>query len=43
MDSVINSESPESVKRPIEQDPAQILALVDLIFFFADEKPALPS
>lgn len=36
---------PEEVKRAkrIEDDPEAILRLVDLIFFYVDEKPAILS
>lgn len=42
----INSETLQSVKsdvKRIEDDPEAILRLVDLIFFYIDEKPAIYS
>ena len=38
----INSETPETVK-PLEDDPARILALVDLIFLCVDAQKTVPS
>lgn len=45
---VINSEIPESVnpdavRKKFEDDPEAILALIDLIFFYVDEKPQIYS
>lgn len=42
----INSESPESVNsrgRRLEDDPEAVLRLVDLIFFYIDERPTIYS
>lgn len=44
--SYINSESPESVNprgRRLEDDPEAVLRLVDLIFFYIDERPTIYS